>query len=80
LAVLVAIGTASLVAGLVLGWSLAPAAILIAALHLVEERQVAAGMLVQRPGGPLSITAISPGRLFRLHRVAFQDLAREHPG
>ena len=90
-------------------------------LHLVEERQVTAGMLVQRPGGPLldawlvdrgsvvvewsggqqetlgpdsyvgetalvdptvvapSITATSPGRLFRLHRVAFQDLAREHP-
>ncbi len=26
-----------------------------------------------------SITATSPSRLFRLHRVAFQDLARDHP-
>ena len=98
-----------------------PFAVLEAVLHLVEERPVTAGMLVQRPGGPLldawlidrgsvqvawaggqketlgpdsyigetalvdptaiapEITATSPGRLFRLHRVAFQDLARDHP-
>lgn len=98
-----------------------PFSVLETVLHSVEECEVTAGMLVQRPGGPLldawlvdrgsvevtwaggqketlgpdsyvgetaladpniiapEITASSPGRLFRLHRVVFQDLAREHP-
>jgi|GEM_PF-3025645 len=97
-----------------------PFDVLEAVLHLIEERQVAAGMIVQRAGGPLlhawlvdtgsivaewsggrrellgpdacigetalvdptvvapELSARATSRLFRLHRVAFQDLAREH--
>ena len=98
-----------------------PLDVLEAVMHLVEERQVGEGLVVQRAGVPLlhawlvdtgslvaqwpggrqdvlgpdscvgetalvdpaviapSLTARAPCRLFRLHRVAFQDLAREHP-